>query len=236
MAPLDQSAGYALARVKRLLSGGHRNSLAAATSLQAVVAYTSPTTPRTVGSHCASTYIPPLLDSVVGGGVGKGMLFYHFMASLPPLSRPRSFPDVCSSPASSRSSFITTLEPFRDTGGATGTTVPSASNSADSNREMFNSKPRKQRRVNAQKGLSGPLIQTLPGTFEPANHEQFLVVKSLDGVSVMDLDIFDVHRALIKVCGREPEVSFQRDDSVLVEVSSPEESARLRAISFVPGT
>ena len=52
----------------------------------------------------------------------------------------------------------------------------------------------------------------------------------------MDLDIFDVHRALIKVCGREPKVSSQRDGSLLVEVSSPEESARIRAISSVPET
>ena len=51
----------------------------------------------------------------------------------------------------------------------------------------------------------------------------------------MDLDIFDVHRAVIKVCGREPKVS-QMDGSLLVEVSSPEESARLKAISSVPGT
>ena len=128
------------------------------------------------------------------------MLFYHFIVSSPPLSRPRSRTDVRSSPASSsRSSLIATLELFRATSGATGTTVPSALNSADSNREMFNSKPRLQRRIHAQKSLSGPLIQTLPGTFEPAYYEQFLVIKSPDGVSVIDLDIFDVHRALIKV-------------------------------------
>ena len=238
MAPLDQSAGHALARVKRLLSGGRLNGPATATLLQAAAAYTSATTPRAVGSRHASTYIPPLLGSVVGVGMGKQMLSYHFMASSPPLSRPRSLPDVPSfRPSSFRSSLIATLEPFWATGGATGITVPSASNSADSNREMFNYKPRKQRRVNAQKaGFSGPLIQTLPGTFEPAYYEEFLVIKSLDGVSVMDLDIFDVHRALIKICGREPKVSSQRDGSLLVKVSSPEESARLRAISSVPGT
>ena len=116
------------------------------------------------------------------------MLSYHCMASSLPLSRPHSLPNVRSSPTSSRSSLIATLEPFRTTGGATGTTVPSASNSANSKREMFNYKPRKQRRVNAQKGFSGPLIQTLPGTFEPP-YEQFLVIKSLDGASVIDLDI-----------------------------------------------
>ena len=32
----------------------------------------------------------------------------------------------------------------------------------------------------------------LPGTFEPTYYEQLFVIKSLDGVSVMDLDIFDV--------------------------------------------
>ena len=99
------------------------------------------------------------------------------------VSRPRCLPDVRSSPASSRSSLIATLEPF-----------------------------------------------------QAIYYEQFLVIKSLDGVSIMDLDIFDVHRTLIKACGREPKVSSQRDGSLLVEVSSPEESARLRAISSVPGT
>ena len=52
----------------------------------------------------------------------------------------------------------------------------------------------------------------------------------------MEPDIFDVHRALIEVCGREPKVSSQINGSLLVEVSSPEESVRLRAISSVPGT
>ena len=52
----------------------------------------------------------------------------------------------------------------------------------------------------------------------------------------MDLDIFGVHRALIKVCGRELKVSSQRDGSLLEEASFPEESARHRAISSVPGT
>ena len=51
----------------------------------------------------------------------------------------------------------------------------------------------------------------------------------------MDLNIFDVHRTFIKFCEREPKVSSQRDGS-LVEVSSPEESARLKTISSVPGT
>ena len=223
--------------VKQLQFDGHRNGNVAATSHQAVAAYTFPTTPRAIRSRPASTYILPLLGSVVGRGVGKRIFFYRVMASSPPLSRPRSLSEVRSSPdSSSRFSLIATLEPFRAMGGATGTTVPSASNYADSNREMFNSKPRKQRRVNAQKGFSGPLIQTLSGTFVPAYYEQFLVIESLGGVSVMELDIFDVHRALIKVCGREPKVSSQRDGSLLVEMSSPKKSVRFRAISSVPRT
>ena len=51
----------------------------------------------------------------------------------------------------------------------------------------------------------------------------------------MDGDIFDVHRSLAQACGREPKVTLQMDGSLLVEVASPEESARLRALSVVPG-
>ena len=81
MALLDQSATHASARVKQLLSGGHCNGPAAATSHQAVAAYTSPTTSKAVGSRRASRYIPPLLGSVVSEGMGKRMLFCLFMAS-----------------------------------------------------------------------------------------------------------------------------------------------------------
>ncbi|KAG7177248.1 hypothetical protein Hamer_G000518 [Homarus americanus] len=51
----------------------------------------------------------------------------------------------------------------------------------------------------------------------------------------MDLDIFEVHHTLVRVCGREPLVSPERDGSLLVEVSFPEESARRRKISQVLG-
>ena len=70
---------------------------------------------------------------------------------------------------------------------------------------------------------------------EPVFYEKFFVIKSLDGVSITDLDIFDVHRTLINVCGREPRISPQRSSNFLVEVTSTEESALLRAISTIPG-
>ena len=41
MAPLDQSAGHALARAKRRVPGGHRNGPAAAGTHQVREAYTS---------------------------------------------------------------------------------------------------------------------------------------------------------------------------------------------------
>ncbi len=48
----DQSAGHALARIKRLLSGGRRNGPAAAITHQAVTAYTSLTTPGASAFPC----------------------------------------------------------------------------------------------------------------------------------------------------------------------------------------
>lgn len=70
MVPPDQSAGHALARAKRLLSGGHCSGPAVAATHQAVAAYTSLTTPGAAVSCCSSISLP-LLGSVVGGGVGK---------------------------------------------------------------------------------------------------------------------------------------------------------------------
>ncbi|XP_063615604.1 proteoglycan 4-like, partial [Penaeus indicus] len=51
----------------------------------------------------------------------------------------------------------------------------------------------------------------------------------------MDLDIFEVHRKIIEVCQHDPHISPQRDGSLIVEVSSPDESDRLRAICNIPG-
>ena len=85
-----------------------------------------------------------------------------------------------------------------------------------------------------QKDSSCPLIETLPDTLEPAFYKKFLEIKSLDKLSITDLDIFDVHRSLINICGREPSISTQRIGSLLVEVSSTEESAHLRTISTIP--
>ena len=61
MAPLDQSAGHALARDKRALSGWHRNRPAATITHQAVAAYTYATTLRLLGA-----VVPQHLVSLVG--------------------------------------------------------------------------------------------------------------------------------------------------------------------------
>ncbi|KAG7171385.1 Isobutyryl-CoA dehydrogenase-like 2 [Homarus americanus] len=50
---------------------------------------------------------------------------------------------------------------------------------------------------------------------------KYLVLCTVEGQLVMDLDIFDVHRSVIIIYGREPKIFTQQDGSLLVEVSSP---------------
>lgn len=154
-------------------------------------------------------------------------------SSPPPLTRPSSLPDLRPSTASSpRPSLIATLEPFKAPSGSKGTTVPSASPSLSGG---FRQKGRRQGVRNVP-GPQGPTVEVLPGVFEPAAFNKYITVKTLNDKSIMDLDIFDVHRSLVKACGREPKVTPQRDGSLLVEVASQEEANRLSALTGVPGS
>ncbi len=74
----------------------------------------------------------------------------------------------------------------------------------------------------------------MSGIYEPVSLENYIVVKSVDGCSINDLAIFEVHRYLAKACGCQPKIMPQGDGNLLVEVSSPAESSKLRALTSVP--
>lgn len=148
------------------------------------------------------------------------------------LTRPSSLPDLRLSPASSpRPSLIATLEPFQAPSGSKGTAVPSSSPPlSGSSRQKGH-----RRGIRNEPGPQRPTVEVLPGLFEPTAYNKYMTVKSVNGNSIMDLDIFDVHRSLVQACGREPKVTPQRDGSLLVEVASQEEATRLAALTGVPG-
>ena len=149
-----------------------------------------------------------------------------------PLQRTASLPDVRSFLASlPRPSLIATLEPFQAPSGTKGRSAPSASSSTSGG-----TRP-KDRRWRARQ-VSGPrehTIEIMPGKFETVSFDKYMTLRTVNGQSIMDLDIFEVHRAIKEACGREPKVTPQRDGSLLVEVSSQEEASRLGALSGVPG-
>ncbi|KAG7174487.1 CAD protein-like 2, partial [Homarus americanus] len=61
------------------------------------------------------------------------------------------------------------------------------------------------------------------GCVQADRFAKYLVLRTMEGKSVMDLDIFDVHRSLVTICGREPNISTQQYGSLLVEISSLDE-------------
>ena len=91
--------------------------------------------------------------------------------------------------------------------------------------------PKPQQQLSRRKNR----VEQLPGLFVDAPYRRFLSIKTIEGASISDLDVFDVHRTIVNVCGRRPKMEAQRDGTLLVEVNSPEESDRLCALSSVPG-
>lgn len=41
--------------------------------------------------------------------------------------------------------------------------------------------------------MPGPTVEILPGTFEPANYDKYITLKSESDQSITTLDIFQVH-------------------------------------------
>ena len=79
-------------------------------------------------------------------------------------------------------------------------------------------------------------LEIMPGVFERASFDKFLTLKFDQDRRVQDLDMFAIERKIIVACGREPNMSFQSDGSLLIEVATPEESLKLQALAMLNDT
>lgn len=90
MVPLDHSAGHALGRAMRVLSGEHSIGPTAAITHQIVVAYTYPTIARVAGCRRSQALNLSMFGSLMDGRDGE--IKFHFM------NIPRKIPTTCLSP------------------------------------------------------------------------------------------------------------------------------------------
>ena len=93
--------------------------------------------------------------------------------------------------------------------------------------------PQRNKRVNTIGKANGKkkVSETLPGIFENISYNKYLTIK-LDNT---ESDMFEIHRDIVKCCGREPKISPMNKQHLLVEVNSPEESRKMRSLSALGG-
>ena len=92
------------------------------------------------------------------------------------------------------------------------------------------------RRKQRNKSRTGSdCVEILPGLFESACFDKYLVLSLGDDLSFQDTDIFDMHRDIVKSIGREPKISFQSDGTLLIEAISPEESDKIKKLNKIQG-
>ena len=95
--------------------------------------------------------------------------------------------------------------------------------------------PQRRRKNIRVKGRENEL-EIIPGVFERASFGKFFTLKFDQDQRVQDLDMFANEREIVDVCGREPNMTFQSDGSLLIEVATPEESLKLQALAMLNGT
>ena len=75
--------------------------------------------------------------------------------------------------------------------------------------------------------------EILPGVYENHSYDKYLTLEiPRDQVR----DIFDVHRDIVKCCGRKPKIYPQGNGRLMIEAISPEESSKLLTISSLGGS
>ena len=89
------------------------------------------------------------------------------------------------------------------------------------------------RNVNANKNDKG-MMQILPGLYELVSYNKFLILQLEDDV-FKNISPFKASRDIVNVCGSEPKIRPQDDGTLLVEVSSPEQSEKLLKMSSLVG-
>ena len=78
-------------------------------------------------------------------------------------------------------------------------------------------------------------FEIMPGIFEPVSFNKFLTLKFEDDKRAQDLDMFAIEKQIVAACGREPNIMFQSDGSLLIEVMSPEEGCKLQGLAIIDG-
>ena len=119
---------------------------------------------------------------------------------------------------SNKAESFVTLQPYESPSGPSGTP-----------KRKTDSQVKGKRDKNFRK--KGTDYEMLPGFFIPTNYDKYL---SID-INNPEADIFDVHRDIVKCCGRTPKVSQLKYGRLLVETNSPEESVRLQNLSSLGG-
>ena len=104
--------------------------------------------------------------------------------------------------------------------------------------EVSPSNPLPQRnrrnRRNHPRYVGNDQVEILPGLFEPDSYSRYITLK-FDDKRVEDSDIFKICREVTALCGREPKMSFENDGSLLIEVTSPEESEKVQSLELING-
>ena len=79
-------------------------------------------------------------------------------------------------------------------------------------------------------------LEILPGVFESLDYSKFLVIKLDDEKRFHDMDMFEVNEEITSICEREPNIVRQSDGSLLIEVTSLEESKKLQSLTLLSGS
>ena len=95
------------------------------------------------------------------------------------------------------------------------------------------SSPQTVRKMN-WKNRKTSTIEVLPGLFENNSFEKYLTF-GIENTNVNDVDIFELHREIVRCIGRVPKISNQGNGTLLIEAASPEESAKLKALDHFQG-
>ena len=66
-------------------------------------------------------------------------------------------------------------------------------------------------------------------------YNKFLVIKRKDELKMQDLDMFVLYKELMMCCTREPKISSLKDGTLLIEVSSPQESEKVSDLTILDG-
>ena len=78
------------------------------------------------------------------------------------------------------------------------------------------------------------MMHILPGIYELVSYNKYLIIQ-LENDAFQNISPFKANRDIVNACGSEPKIRPQDDGTLLVEVSSPEQSEKLLKMSSIAG-